>query len=200
MGSGGVFGVGGAPGSGDDRGAGGELGIGGTGTGGDWWGTGGDPGEGGIGTGGDGSGGTGTGAAPGTGGLSGCGSGTASGSDVVVDLGSEEQRISGFGASTAWGSTMSESDADLLWSTTTGAGLSLHRIRIAPNGTTGETNIARMATARGARVWASPWSPAAAYKSKSSDSLASKNAMSVADSRFNVSLGAHSVTTFVGTR
>jgi glucuronoarabinoxylan endo-1,4-beta-xylanase len=60
---------------------------------------------------------------------------------------------------------MSAADADLLWSTTSGAGLSLHRIRIAPDGTTTETNIAKLAVARGATVWATPWSPAAAYKS-----------------------------------
>jgi glucuronoarabinoxylan endo-1,4-beta-xylanase len=85
--------------------------------------------------------------------------------DVTVNLSDERQRISGFGASTAWGSTMSPGDADLLWSTTNGAGLSLHRIRIAPDGTTSETNIARLAQARGAKVWASPWSPSASFKS-----------------------------------
>lgn len=85
--------------------------------------------------------------------------------DVVVDPSKVYQRISGFGASTAWGSTMSAADADLLFSTTKGAGLSLHRIRIAPDGTTTETAIAQMAQARGATVWATPWSPAAADKS-----------------------------------
>lgn len=54
---------------------------------------------------------------------------------------------------------MSTADADLLWSTTSGAGLSLHRIRIAPDGTTSETNIAKLAVARGATVWATPWTP-----------------------------------------
>lgn len=84
---------------------------------------------------------------------------------VVVDPGTKHQKISGFGASTAWGSTMSASDADQLWSTTTGAGLSLHRIRIAPDQTTSETNIAKMAVARGATVWATPWTPASSMKS-----------------------------------
>jgi glucuronoarabinoxylan endo-1,4-beta-xylanase len=87
---------------------------------------------------------------------------------VVVNLGSTQQKISGFGASTAWGSTMSTADADLLWSTSSGAGLSLHRIRIAPDGTTSETNIAKLAVARGATVWATPWTPAAANKSNNS--------------------------------
>jgi glucuronoarabinoxylan endo-1,4-beta-xylanase len=78
---------------------------------------------------------------------------------VILTLSNLQQKISGFGASTAWGSTMSATDADLLWSTTTGAGLSLHRIRIAPDGTTSETNIAKLAVARGATVWATPWTP-----------------------------------------
>ena len=95
-----------------------------------------------------------------------CGAGTSTSSDVVVNLGSVQQKISGFGASTAWGSTLNAtSDADLLWSTTSGAGLSLHRIRIAPTGTTSETSIAQAAVARGVTVWATPWSPAAADKS-----------------------------------
>lgn len=83
---------------------------------------------------------------------------------VVVDAGVRHQKISGFGASTAWGSTMPAVDADQLWSTTTGAGLSLHRIRIAPDQTTSETNIAKMAVARGATVWATPWTPPSSMK------------------------------------
>ncbi len=83
---------------------------------------------------------------------------------VTIDVGTKLQKISGFGASTAWGSTMSTSDADQLWSTTTGAGLSLHRIRIAPDQTTSETNIAKMAVARGATVWATPWTPPSSLK------------------------------------
>jgi glucuronoarabinoxylan endo-1,4-beta-xylanase len=97
--------------------------------------------------------------------VTGCGSGTSIGGDVTVELASTRQRISGFGVSTAWGSSMSTADADLLWSTTNGAGLSLHRIRIAADGTTSETNIAKLAQARGATIWATPWSPAPSYKS-----------------------------------
>ncbi|MEK7393545.1 MAG: hypothetical protein AAB214_13385 [Fibrobacterota bacterium] len=83
---------------------------------------------------------------------------------ITIDASTKYQKISGFGASTAWGSSMSASDADQLWSTTTGAGLSLHRIRIAPDQTTSETNIAKMAIARGATVWATPWTPASVDK------------------------------------
>jgi glucuronoarabinoxylan endo-1,4-beta-xylanase len=95
-----------------------------------------------------------------------CGSGTSAPSDVVVELSSTQQKISGFGVSSAWSSTMSEADADLLWSTTTGAGLSLHRIRIAPDGTTTETQIAKLAVARGAKIWAAPWEPVDEYRSQ----------------------------------
>jgi len=83
---------------------------------------------------------------------------------VVVDTDTKYQTIRGFGASTAWGSSMSAADADQLWSTTTGAGLSLHRIRIAPDQTTSETSIAKLAVARGATVWATPWTPASSMK------------------------------------
>jgi glucuronoarabinoxylan endo-1,4-beta-xylanase len=60
----------------------------------------------------------------------GCGGGTVGANDVSVNPSDVHQHISGFGASTAWGSTMSAADANLLWSTTMGAGLSLHRVRI----------------------------------------------------------------------
>jgi glucuronoarabinoxylan endo-1,4-beta-xylanase len=79
------------------------------------------------------------------------------------------QRIDGFGASTAWSSTMSAGDAALLWSTTSGAGLSLHRVRIDPtNGQTSEVNIAKLAVSYGVKVWATPWTPPSADKSNNS--------------------------------
>jgi glucuronoarabinoxylan endo-1,4-beta-xylanase len=88
---------------------------------------------------------------------------------VTVDPSKVHQHISGFGASTAWlGTTMSSSDADLAFSTTSGAGLSLDRIRInyQGNGTsTPETQTALLAQARGAKVWATPWTPPTADKS-----------------------------------
>jgi glucuronoarabinoxylan endo-1,4-beta-xylanase len=88
--------------------------------------------------------------------------------DVVVDPNSVHQLIAGFGASSAWeGGFQQNSDADTLFSTTNGAGLSLLRVRIAPDGTTGagEVAMATAAQARGARVWATPWSPPPADKS-----------------------------------
>jgi glucuronoarabinoxylan endo-1,4-beta-xylanase len=89
-----------------------------------------------------------------------CGGGSAAPGDVTLNLADLHQTISGFGASTAWSSRMSAADADLLWSTTKGAGLSLHRIRIDyQTGQTSETSIAKLAAARGVTVWATPWTP-----------------------------------------
>lgn len=47
----------------------------------------------------------------------------------------------------------------------TGIGLSLLRTRIAPGATTVENSLMQMAQARGAKVWSSPWSPQASFKS-----------------------------------
>ncbi len=99
--------------------------------------------------------------------------GTATAGAVVVDPGTYHQRISGFGASSAWeGGFKNASDAAALFSTTSGAGLSLFRVRIQPSpaGTTGngEITMARAAQALGARVWATPWTPPAADKSNDS--------------------------------
>jgi glucuronoarabinoxylan endo-1,4-beta-xylanase len=89
---------------------------------------------------------------------------TAGPGQCTVDWNDIRQRIDGFGASSAWDSTWTTAEADLLFSTNTGIGLSLLRNRIAPDGTTWETSLMQMAQARGARVWSAPWSPPVAYK------------------------------------
>ncbi|HXR04011.1 MAG TPA: carbohydrate binding domain-containing protein [Verrucomicrobiae bacterium] len=93
------------------------------------------------------------------------------------------QRIDGFGASSAWDGSWTTNQADMFFSTNSGIGtsvdgttnfafngigLSLLRNRIAPDGTTWETSIMKMAQARGARVWSTPWSPPAIYKNTNS--------------------------------
>jgi glucuronoarabinoxylan endo-1,4-beta-xylanase len=98
----------------------------------------------------------------------------------VVDWANVHQRIDGFGASSAWRSSWTSAEADMLFSTNsgmgvsfdgksnfnfTGIGLSLLRSRIAPGGGTVEGSIMQMAQARGAKVWSTPWSPAANFKS-----------------------------------
>jgi glucuronoarabinoxylan endo-1,4-beta-xylanase len=84
---------------------------------------------------------------------------------VVVDFGTLHQRITGFGASSAWTApTMSEEMADRFFSEEDGLGLSLLRIQIKPSGESFELETAQLATARGARVWAAPWSPPGEWK------------------------------------
>jgi glucuronoarabinoxylan endo-1,4-beta-xylanase len=93
------------------------------------------------------------------------------------------QRIDGFGASSAWFGSWTTNQADMFFSTNSGTGtsldgrtnfafngvgLSLLRNRIAPDGSTVETNIMQMAQARGAKVWSTTWSPPAAYKDSGS--------------------------------
>ena len=86
----------------------------------------------------------------------------------VVDRTNVHQRIDGFGASSAWNGTWTAAQADMFFSSNTGIGLSLLRSRIGPDGSTYETSIMQMAQARGAKVWSTPWSPPAIYKSTNS--------------------------------
>ena len=89
----------------------------------------------------------------GTGGSGTCGGGAAQSSDVTINESSLQQKITGFGVSSAWaGSYANASDPDYLWSTTTGAGLSLLRIRYGDG-----LAIAQSAAKNGATVWMTPW-------------------------------------------
>lgn len=89
--------------------------------------------------------------------------------DVTVDAGAKLQRISGFGASSAWNS-LTSSEETLLWDTVSGAGLSLHRLRIDETGLVSSASnqtqlkIAQDAVRKGVKVWASPWSPVKAWQ------------------------------------
>jgi glucuronoarabinoxylan endo-1,4-beta-xylanase len=90
---------------------------------------------------------------------------------VQVELATEHQAISGFGASSAWTApSLTDAEADQFFSPDTGIGLSLLRVRIAPDGTTDELATAQSAVARGVSVWAAPWSPPAEWKSNDSTS------------------------------
>ncbi len=98
------------------------------------------------------------------------------------------QSIDGFGASSAWNGTWTTSQADLLFSTNlnvvysdflgnvytnNGIGLSLLRNRILYASSTSSNAIPSadsitdmvMAQARGARIWSTPWTPPAGFKS-----------------------------------
>jgi glucuronoarabinoxylan endo-1,4-beta-xylanase len=100
----------------------------------------------------------------------------ASAADVVVSPAVTHQAIDGFGASSAWTTqSLSDSDADFLFLATNpdggapGIGMSLLRIRAAPDGTSLEVQTAQKAQARGAKVWATPWSPPAEWKDGTDD-------------------------------
>ena len=84
---------------------------------------------------------------------------------VEVDLAQTYQRIDGFGASSAWtAGNISDDLADQFFSPELGIGLSLLRVQIKPAGNTTELGTARKAAARGAKVWAAPWTPPVAWK------------------------------------
>ena len=162
-GSGGSVSSGGAPGTGGVTASGGNGsggvsasgGASGSGSGGAA-GAGGQPGTGGKSTGGASGTGGGAAGAPATGGMPGsgtCGGGTAQSSDITINESSLQQQITGFGVSSAWaGSYANSSDPQYLWSTTTGAGLSLLRIRYGDG-----LAIAQAAVKAGVTVWLTPW-------------------------------------------
>ncbi len=101
----------------------------------------------------------------------------------AVDWNNVHQRIDGFGASSAYDGSWNTAEADLLFSTNNnityqsakynGIGLSLLRNHIVWANTTSasdipgtaETTIMKLAQARGARVWSTPWTPAVGFKS-----------------------------------
>jgi glucuronoarabinoxylan endo-1,4-beta-xylanase len=108
--------------------------------------------------------------------------------NCVVNWTNVYQSIDGFGASSAWRSTWSTSLVELLYSTNdniiytdnlghnttnNGVGLSLLRSHIEYGSspasnlvlTTAEISIMQMAQNLGARVWSTPWTPAAGFKS-----------------------------------
>ncbi len=89
---------------------------------------------------------------------------------IAVNVADVRQRIDGFGASSAWtAQSISDAQADLFFSPVNGLGLSLLRVRIAPSGNSWETATALKAVARGAQVWATPWSPPGAWKTNGTD-------------------------------
>ena len=86
-------------------------------------------------------------------------------SEVTINWNDQHQQIDGFGASCAWtAQNISETQADLFFSVEEGIGLSLLRNRISPDGTTLELATMKKAQARGAKIWSTPWSPPAEWK------------------------------------
>ena len=88
------------------------------------------------------------------------------GSACTVNLTNLKQPIRGFGGSSAWHGQLTDADCDRLFTT---LGLSMLRVRIDPDGNwADEISNAQKATARGAIVFASPWSPPAYMKDNNS--------------------------------
>jgi O-glycosyl hydrolase len=93
----------------------------------------------------------------------------AAGPTVTVNWSDVHQQIDGFGAaSVSTGDGITDSQADLFWSTTSGVGLSLLRVQIQTDGTYPDLATMQKAQDRGVRIWGTPWSPAASMKSNGS--------------------------------
>src|ERR1700722_10876811 len=97
-------------------------------------------------------------------------------STATINFGTTFQTIRGFGGATAWMPALSSTQANTLFGTGNNQlGLSLLRVRIDPSSTTGgesnwgtELTNAQEATALGANVIATPWTPPAVWKSSNS--------------------------------
>ncbi|MET0791514.1 MAG: hypothetical protein ABW061_08325, partial [Polyangiaceae bacterium] len=99
-----------------------------------------------------------------------CSVGTAVGSDIVVNLTQSEQTMDGFGVANTYQSTaITDAQADQFFDKDKGIGLSIFRLGIKSDGSNwGPISDAVKAAARGAVVWAAPWSPPANCKSNNS--------------------------------
>ena len=105
--------------------------------------------------------------------------GSGSSDSVTVDYGTADQLINGFGGSTAFLGTLTTQQATALFSPISGLGLSILRVRIAPNGSASNnfvtdqwtealTNAQEAQSANpNAIVLASPWTPPPAWKASS---------------------------------
>lgn len=107
-------------------------------------------------------------------------------SDATINLADPQQVIRGFGAASVWCGALSDTNANTLFTTW---GLSLLRVRIAPNESWNSGNYsvwadelsnAQKAIARGASVFATPWTPPASMKSNGSTIGGSLNTSSYA--------------------
>jgi len=104
----------------------------------------------------------------------------ASAQTATINYAATEQTIRGFGGSTGFQPALTSAEAETIFGTGSGQlGLSLLRVRIDDSSTTGGSNWAQslsdgqLASAQGATVFASPWSPPAAWKSNGSTIMGS---------------------------
>lgn len=90
---------------------------------------------------------------------------------AVVSWTDRHQQIDGFGASSANIPALraiTDAQADMFFDPEKGIGLSLLRTQIQSDGSSTEIITAQKAVKRGVKVWASPWSPPAKYKTNGS--------------------------------
>jgi glucuronoarabinoxylan endo-1,4-beta-xylanase len=86
-------------------------------------------------------------------------------SGLTVNFNDVHQRIDGFGAADPWNPALTDAQADLFFSQTSGIGLSILRVGIDSNGNDMSAySNATKAAARGAIVWAYPFSAPGAWK------------------------------------
>jgi len=107
------------------------------------------------------------GSAAGGGAATGGGGTVGGGSGVTVQLTQTHQTIEGFGINDTWGSQFSTTQADQLFTTTSGIGLSILRVGMSPSGSfynSFESSNISAAKTRGAKIIGSTWSPPANCK------------------------------------
>lgn len=88
---------------------------------------------------------------------------------VLVHLDQLQQSIDGFGASDRNSVALDATLADLFFDQTVGIGLSLLRTPIFSDGSGTTANNLTRAAARGAKIWAAPWTAPGAWKDNGSD-------------------------------
>lgn len=89
-------------------------------------------------------------------------------SSASISLNTVLQTMAGFGASSAWITpSVTTSEAQLLWSPTNGAGLSILRshINADTSSSSGEISTMQSAQQMGVTIFSTPWSPPAQWKS-----------------------------------
>ena len=96
---------------------------------------------------------------------------TVTASTATVSLLGLQQTIDGFGGSTAWSGALTDAQADAIFANSNNSqlGLSICRLRIDPTQSwSSESSNAQKAKARGAIVFASPWTPPISMKTNDS--------------------------------
>lgn len=84
---------------------------------------------------------------------------------ATINWNDARQTIDGFGASSAWmWSAIPAANLPQLYSTTTGAGLSLLRSHMYPQGWSSETAVMQQVAPYGVTVWSTPWTPPREWK------------------------------------